>query len=166
MLSQFKAISGIIGLFVVITLQYFIISGSYDAGYTACKSENQEKILELQLQLKGKEKIFNERVEALSVELAETRLNHENTIDKLKRDFTNELCKSEQRAELYKRYSESDIAKQRALASHTAQLDRSLTEGRELVKQLTETIRVRDAQLKSLGIYIQESIKLHEQQAN
>lgn len=163
MLSHIKAIGGILGLFTVIILQYFIISGSYKAGYTACNEENQTKILELQLNFKDKEKVFNERVEALSVELAQTRLNHENTIDKLKHDFSNELRKSEQRAEVYKRYAESDSTKQRALASHTAQLDRSLTEGRELVRELTETIRVRDAQLRSLGIYIQERTNVYEQ---
>lgn len=163
MLNQFKLIGSIVGVFTLVLLQYFIITGSYEAGYTACKSQNQEKILEVQNKLKVKERDFNLKILTLSNELTEARLKHENTVNMLKRDYANELRKSEQRAKLYKRYSESDASKQRALARHTAELDRSLTEGRELVKQLTETLRVRDAQLRSLGIYIEENYKLYEQ---
>ena len=112
-----------------------------------------------------KERAFNERIEALSIELTETRITYENTVNKLKSDFNNELLKSEKRAELYLSYAKSDRAKQRDLAIHAAKLDRSLTEGRELVKQLTETIRTRDAQ-RALGVYIQESTNLYEREIN
>lgn len=103
---------------------------------------------------------------SLSSDLTETRLKYENSINQLKSSYADELLKSQQRAELYQRLAQSDQAKQRDLAIHTARLDRSLTEGRELVKQLTETIRTRDKQLRALGVYIQESNALYERETN
>ena len=162
MLNKLTSLFAIVGLFGIILMQYSLITGSYNAGYDACQSKYREELLKQQVENQQKEQAFNETINNLTVNLTETRIRYENTVNKLKFTYANELLKSEQRAELYKRYSEADKAKQRALAEHTARLDRSLTEGRELVKQLTETIRTRDAQLRALGVYFQENAMLYE----
>lgn len=162
MLNKLTSLFAIVGLFGIILMQYSLITGSYNAGYDACQSKYREELLKQQVENQQKEQAFNETISNLTVNLTETRIRYENTVNKLKSTYANELLKSEQRAELYKRYSEADKAKQRALAEHTARLDRSLTEGRELVKQLTETIRTRDAQLRALGVYFQENAMLYE----
>ena len=162
MLNKLTSLFAIVGLFGIILMQYSLITGSYNAGYDACQSKYREELLKQQVENQQKEQAFNETINNLTVNLTETRIRYENTVNKLKSTHANELLKSEQRAELYKRYSETDKAKQRALAEHTARLDRSLTEGRELVKQLTETIRTRDAQLRALGVYFQENAMLYE----
>lgn len=162
MLNKLTSLFAIVGLFGIILMQYSLITGSYNAGYDACQSKYREELLKQQVENQQKEQAFNETINNLTVNLTETRIRYENTVNKLKSTYANELLKSEQRAELYKRYSETDKAKQRALAEHTARLDRSLTEGRELVKQLTETIRTRDAQLRALGVYFQENAMLYE----
>ena len=162
MLNKLTSLFSIVGLFGIILMQYSLITGSYNAGYDACQSKYREELLKQQVENQQKEQAFNETINNLTVNLTETRIRYENTVNKLKSTHANELFKSEQRAELYKRYSEADKAKQRALAEHTARLDRSLTEGRELVKQLTETIRIRDAQLRALGVYFQENAMLYE----
>lgn len=162
MLNKLTSLFAIVGLFGIILMQYSLITGSYNAGYDACQSKYREELLKQQVENQQKEQAFNETINNLTVNLTETRIRYENTVNKLKSTHANELLKSEQRAELYKRYSEADKAKQRALAEHTARLDRSLTEGRELVKQLTETIRTRDAQLRALGVYFQENAMLYE----
>ena len=162
MLNKLTSLFAIVGLFGIILMQYSLITGSYNAGYDACQSKYREELLKQQVENQQKEQAFNETINNLTVNLTETRIRYENTVNKLKFTYANELLKSEQRAELYKRYSEADKAKQRALAEHTAKLDRSLTEGRELVKQLTETIRTRDAQLRALGVYFQENAMLYE----
>lgn len=162
MLNKLTSLFAIVGLFGIILMQYSLITGSYNAGYDACQSKYREELLKQQVENQQKEQAFNETINNLTVNLTETRIRYENTVNKLKSTYANELLKSEQRAELYKRYSEADKAKQRALAEHTARLDRSLTEGRELVKQLTETIRTRDAQLRALGVYFQENAMLYE----
>lgn len=162
MLNKLTSLFSIVGLFGIILMQYSLITGSYNAGYDACQSKYREELLKQQVENQQKEQAFSETINNLTVNLTETRIRYENTVNKLKSAHANELLKSEQRAELYKRYSEADKAKQRALAEHTARLDRSLTEGRELVKQLTETIRIRDAQLRALGVYFQENAMLYE----
>ena len=162
MLNKLTSLFAIVGLFGIILMQYSLITGSYNAGYDACQSKYREELLKQQVENQQKEQAFNETINNLTVNLTETRIRYENTVNKLKSTHANELLKSEQRAELYKRYSETDKAKQRALAEHTARLDRSLTEGRELVKQLTETIRTRNAQLRALGVYFQENAMLYE----
>lgn len=162
MLNKLTSLFAIVGLFGIILMQYSLITGSYNAGYDACQSKYREELLKQQVENQQKEQAFNETINNLTVNLTETRIRYENTVNKLKSTYANELLKSEQRAELYKRYSEADKAKQRALAEHTARLDRSLTEGRELVKQLTEAIRTRDAQLRALGVYFQENAMLYE----
>lgn len=162
MLNKLTSLFAIVGLFGVILMQYSLITGSYNAGYDACQSKYREELLKQQVENQQKEQAFNETINNLTVNLTETRIRYENTVNKLKSTYADELLKSEQRAELYKRYSEADKAKQRALAEHTARLDRSLTEGRELVKQLTEAIRTRDAQLRALGVYFQENAMLYE----
>lgn len=162
MLNKLTSLFAIVGLFGIILMQYSLITGSYNAGYDACQSKYREELLKQQVENQQKEQAFNETINNLTVNLTETRIRYENTVNRLKSTYANELLKSEQRAELYKRYSEADKAKQRALAEHTARLDRSLTEGRELVKQLTEAIRTRDAQLRALGVYFQENAMLYE----
>ena len=162
MLNKLTSLFSIVGLFGIILMQYSLITGSYNAGYDACQSKYREELLKQQVENQQKEQAFNEAINNLTVNLTETRIRYEDTVNKLKSTHANELLKSEQRAELYKRYSEADKAKQRALAEHTARLDRSLTEGRELVKQLTEAIRIRDAQLRALGVYFQENAMLYE----
>ena len=162
MLNKLTSLFAIVGLFGIILMQYSLITGSYNAGYDACQSKYREELLKQQVENQQKEQAFNETINNLTVNLTETRIRYENTVNKLKSTYANELLKSEQRAELYKRYSEADKAKQRTLAEHTARLDRSLTEGRELVKRLTETIRIRDAQLRALGVYFQENAILYE----
>lgn len=166
MLSKFSTILGIAGLVGIAWIQYVIVNNAYNSGFETCRAQYQERFLIQKIEQENKERALNEELGALSTELVETRLQYENTITNLKSEYDSELLKSRQRAELYQRYSQSDKAKQRNLANYTAQLDRSLTEGRELVRQLTETLRTRDTQLRALGVYIEQSSKLYERETN
>lgn len=166
MLSKFSTILGIAGLVGIAWIQYVIVNNAYNSGFETCRAQYQERLLIQKIEQENKERALNEELGALSNELVETRLQYENTITNLKSEYDSELLKSRQRAELYQRYSQSDKAKQRDLTNYTAQLDRSLTEGRELVRQLTETLRTRDTQLRALGVYIEQSSKLYERETN
>lgn len=166
MLSKFSTILGIAGLVGIAWIQYVIVNNAYNSGFETCRAQYQERLLIQKIEQENKERALNEELGALSNELVETRLQYENTITNLKSEYDSELLKSKQRAELYQRYSQSDKAKQRDLTNYTAQLDRSLTEGRELVRQLTETLRTRDTQLRALGVYIEQSSKLYERETN
>lgn len=162
MLTKLSVFLGIAALASIAWFQYALVTNAYTSGFETCRAQYQERLIQLQLKSKEKEKSYNDSLNSISTQLTETRLRYENAITHLKSSYDSELYKSNQRAELYQRLSQSDQAKQRALADYTAKLDRSLTEGRELVKQLTETIRTRDSQLRALGVYLEENSKVYE----
>lgn len=65
------------------------------------------------------------------------------------RDFDARLQLSEGRAGVYRRQAEGSRTEQANLAEHAARLDRSLEEGRGLVRELRETLGQRD---RTIGI--------------
>ena len=60
----------------------------------------------------------------------------------------------QERAELYKRKAEGSEVERGSLASHAAELDRSLEEGRRVVKDLRTTVEQRDTELILLGTHL------------
>ena len=76
---------------------------------------------------------------------------HENAIAAVHAEYVDRLHESDSRAGTYQRLSQGAAAERASLASYAAQLDRSLTEGRSLVRELRETVRLRDEQLIVLG---------------
>ena len=64
------------------------------------------------------------------------------------------LRKYESRAAAYQRQAEAGTAEARSLASHAAQLDASLVEGKRVAAELAATVRLRDEQLILLGSQI------------
>lgn len=93
-------------------------------------------------------------------ELAEADKKYEVAIANAKSDYANRLRNSEDRAAVYKRQAQSGAAESQRLASHAAELDRSLEEGRSLVRELRTTLGLRDEQLKALGEQILNDRKL------
>lgn len=87
----------------------------------------------------------------LTHDLAEAQKTHDVALANAQSDFDKRLLQSEKRADLYKRQTETGSLECRNLASHAAQLDRSLEEGRSVVAELSATLRLRDSQLTALG---------------
>lgn len=69
----------------------------------------------------------------------------------LRADFASRLHDSTTRAGIYQRQAQGGVAECASLASHTAELDRSLEEGRSLVRELRDTLELRDQQLVQVG---------------
>lgn len=76
-------------------------------------------------------------------------------VNNLRSDYAVRLRTAETRAGVYQRQAESGPTTCGSLASYTAELDRSVEEGRSLVRELTTTLRFRDEQLIMLGKQIQ-----------
>lgn len=87
----------------------------------------------------------------LTHDLAEAEKNHALAMAGAQSDFDKRLLQSQKRADLYKRQTETGTSECRAIASHAAELDRSLEEGRSVVAELSATLRLRDSQLTALG---------------
>src|SRR5690554_54216 len=85
---------------------------------------------------------YRERVEEhakkqldLIQELNDAKQRHQTIVSNLRSEFSDRMLESENRGKIYRNRAEAAGAECRALAEHTARLDRSLTEGRELVKE-------------------------------
>lgn len=101
-------------------------------------------------------------VGVLTNRLKEATTSYETTISTITDNYTSRLQQSEKRASVYQRQANTGAIECRSLASHAAQLDSSLEQGRQLVEELRATIRLRDNQLTILGSQIQADRKLLE----
>ena len=137
-------------------------SATFCVGYSAGSSEvkqqwvaeqkaNTAKVNELKVNYEEQLNEYRQKTDSLSKEIYDTRTQYDNRIATIKSDYTNRLLNSEQRASVYKRMSEAGKCTSDDLSAYTAKLDRSLTEGRELVRELRELIKLRDRQLNQLG---------------
>lgn len=66
-------------------------------------------------------------------------------------DYNQRLLSHETRTGIYRELAEGNSVERKRLASHAAELDRTLEEGRSLVRELRETVGLRDEQLRELG---------------
>lgn len=98
----------------------------------------------LQLQHRAKE-------EELTHELALSNARLENELSRIGSEYAGRLQQSDKRADVYQRQARGSALEQERLARHAAELDRSLEEGRGLVRELGETLRQREVTIRALG---------------
>jgi hypothetical protein len=88
---------------------------------------------------------------ALESSLKEAEAQYEETIAVLRSDYAKRLQSSDERAARYRGWSEASSGERDRLADHATNLDRSLTEGRELVKEFRVALGKCERNLKALG---------------
>ena len=136
----------------------------YKRGYSSCRDDwnkyiqrNEEYNVKLtKSYLEEKQKLI-ESNSTLSQEIINNEQTYKNNLYTLSSEYNDRLHESEQRANYYKSLSAQVNPKGCSttnLANHTAKLDRQLTEGINLVRQLTELIKLRDEQLRKCGTQI------------
>ena len=86
--------------------------------------------------------------------LEEKQDEFEETIIAIRTDFTGRMLKHETRVQMYQRQAQAGTIEQERLASHAAELDRSLEAGKRVAAELAATVRLRDEQLILLGSQI------------
>lgn len=99
---------------------------------------------------------FRHRQETATIEdqLRKTEATNEATVAALRSSYSDSLRASDTRAAAYRRMSASGPGQCDDLASHAAELDRSLVTGRSLVEELRSDIELREGQLRALGAVI------------
>ena len=102
-------------------------------------------------QLFESHKLFSSQV---ANTLKEKDEKYEKDISSIAVAHTDSLRKYKSRADTYQRQAEAGTAEARSLASHAAQLDASLVEGKRVAAELAATVRLRDEQLILLGSQI------------
>lgn len=99
---------------------------------------------QLQLQHSRKQK-------ELTDELALANAQHEDELSRYRSDYSGRLLLADSRATAYQRQASGSAVEQQRLARHAAELDRSLEEGRSLVRELRQTLGQREVTIKALG---------------
>lgn len=148
----------IIQIVAIIAFVLFIYHRGYSSGSDKVLAQWQEEKLKteqtinnLKEQYHEQELIYTESTHRLLLELKNKEEAHKVELASLTSSFNDKLLESEQRSSIYKHLSETSKDKCRVLADHTARLDRQLTEGIRLVKELRTVIELRDTQLRTLN---------------
>ena len=145
--------------------------GTYYLGSSSGKDHVQQqwdaqKVKDLQAanklrdEYRLRESKYQQTITTVESELRNAQTQHQSELSRLTAEYTGRLLKSEGRVGVYQRQAQGSAADRERLASHAAQLDRSLEEGRQLVAELRATVGLREEQLKSLAAQIRADREL------
>lgn len=111
----------------------------------------------------GKDEISHRNeIQRISDDLIKSDKKHALALAAVQSEYTNRLRLSESRASAYKHLSEGGSTERDYLANHAAKLDSSLEEGRSLVRELRETLGLRDSQIINLSEIIKNDQRLFQ----
>lgn len=91
------------------------------------------------------------KVEELTNELQTSTDKFQTTLNGYRLDYDKRMQLATNRAGVYQRQAQGTAAERDSLAEHAARLDRSLEEGRSLVRELRATLGQREVTIRSLG---------------
>lgn len=118
------------------------------------KLDYQNEILRLKTVYAGLEKDFEDRANKTNKDLRNAQASYEKSLANNASEHAARLRNHQERADLYERKAQGSEVERRGLASHAAELDRSLEEGRRVVKDLRTTVEQRDTEIKLLGTHL------------
>lgn len=137
------------------------------AKWDSAKEQDRQKIYDLKQKYDDKEETHRAKNQRINHELAEAKRAYEVALAEQRAEYDRRLQLSSNRAAIYQRQAESGAAQCRSLASHAARLDQTLEEGRSLVRELRDTLGLRDRQLILLGQQIlNDRVLLNEGEPN
>lgn len=129
--------------------------------WTQEKLAYQDEILRVKTLNAGLEQDFENREAEVNKELRNVKASYERTLASNASEHVARLRNHQERADLYERKAQGSEVERRGLASHAAELDRSLEEGRRVVKDLRTTVEQRDTEIKLLGIHLKNFEAYH-----
>lgn len=136
----------------------------YNKKVAKLEQQYNNHINKLKLEVKEQEE-ESERITAYhGSQLDKLQEYYEERIFNINNNANSRLLDSERRASAYANMSKADSAARERLASYATQLDRTVEEGRQLVGELTETIRLRDNQLNIIGKELENTRSLMNQE--
>lgn len=148
-------LAGLFAALVILGIVYSVGSSNGEAKVRAeWSAENDQRIEKIrELEAKNAELTTeNARLTTkISKELEAHETAHKTALSEQRADYLNRLFHSEGRARVYREQAEGEQLERERLASHAAELDRALEEGRQLVRELRTTLGLRESQLRLLG---------------
>lgn len=162
-----KYLPYLIAAVITAVIFYAIYSHGYTNGSNAKqlawnkeKAQYEQTLKTMQEQMTQNENEHRNEQSRITSDLAEADKKHAVALATVRAEYANRLRDSSERASIYQRQAEAGTIEQRNLASYTAKLDLALVEGIALVRELTETIGLRDQQLILVGEQIQNDRRL------
>lgn len=113
--------------------------------------QEADRLIELNHQ---KEQAYILTIAGLNHEILKSKTDFNDSLAGIQSEYTERLQLSETRAAIYKRKAEGGAIECRGLADYAARLDSSLEEGRYVVKELSEVVRLRDREITTLSAQI------------
>jgi hypothetical protein len=123
------------------------IQSKWDAEKDARKAAEEQ----LKAVVADKEKTHAQDSQRAADALEAAAQAHATELTAVRADAARSLQRSDARASIYQREAQGGSTECSRLASHTAELDRSLEAGRSLVGELRATLELRDRQLVQVG---------------
>jgi hypothetical protein len=156
-------LSLLIGVALAVTL--FLLGSNHGSKVVQAKWDKDKKeysaaLDKVKLQYDTKNREHSYETGLLTSRLDSAKASYESDIDTLTNQYNGRVLQSEQRAKSYQRQASAGATQCLSLASHAAQLDSSLEQGRLVVEELRATVRLRDSQLIELGNQIKADRKL------
>lgn len=159
----------------ILFFSYYIYNSIYDIGYNAGfnevsqqwekeKSKYRSEFDNLKKEYQIKEELYKEKNTSIILELNEAKQKYEKDIAYLNGSYTDKLRLSEQRASVYRNQAKAGEVERENLAAHAARLDKSLTEGQQLVRELKSAIELRDSNISTLIQQLKNDRKLLEKE--
>lgn len=156
MLSKLLPHLLIVGFFIGSV--FFAYNTGYTAGQNATqilwdkeKKEQKEAIQKTELAFKEAEKSYLITIGKLNDEIKVSKETYQNELNSIESEFALRLQQSDKRASIYQRQAQGGASECRSLANHAARLDSTLEEGRAVVRELSEVVRLRDRELVLLS---------------
>ncbi len=150
-----------VGSFLIWYFSYFTYELGYKAGSDNVTNQYESQIKQYKARVKQQELLYAKENAKLKDEVILVKRDYESKLAVLNHSFSNQLQKSNRRAEYYRRQA-SNSTKCRSLATHTAKLDRAVTEGINVVEELSMLVKLRDNQLRQVGKQIKQERQLIE----
>lgn len=152
----------ILGTIVLLSLALYV---GYSHGYTKGSDEQKLEYLsqrdEYVKSYLEQKKEYERQISYLEDTILQENKTYYEELNNINRSFADRLSESEQRATYYKQLAQQ-AGSGCSLSTHTAKLDRALTEGVQLVRELSKHIELRDSQLKRVGEYLETENILHD----
>lgn len=121
------------------------------AAWDKVEGERAEAINQLKGEIAQLTKQHAAKQKELEDELELASVRFEGELSRYRREYDERLQLANNRAGVYQRQARGSEAEREDLARHAAELDRSLEEGRALVREFGETLRQREVTIKALG---------------
>lgn len=125
-----------------IWLGYFLGSTYEENKWLAKKTIYLEQINELKATNIAKEKQYSEEIDRISLNFDNQRKQYEKDLADIKSSYADRLSESSMREQLYRKQGRGSELERQRLAEQAARLDRSLSEGRLLVREFRNNLEL------------------------